>query len=83
MKRMYFVRACWDDDAKVFCSESDIFGLHIETPTIEEFEAVMNDVAVDLIIANHYSAEDIASKPLRDLVPMILWQPPQPVSTAA
>jgi len=83
MKRMYFVRACWDEDAKVFYSESDIFGLHIEAPTIEEFEAIMNEVAVDLIIANHYSAEDIASKPLRDLVPTILWQPPQPVSTAA
>jgi hypothetical protein len=83
MKRMFYVRARWDEDAKVFYSESDIFGLHIEAPTIEEFEEVMNDVAVDLIVENHYSAEDIANKPLRDLVPGILWSRPQPVPAAA
>jgi hypothetical protein len=83
MKRMFYVRARWDGEAKVYYSESDIFGLHIEAATIEEFEAVMNDVAADLIIANHYSAQDIATKPLRDLVPTILWQRPEPIPTAA
>jgi hypothetical protein len=79
MKRTYFVRAHWDSEAKVFFSESDIFGLHIEASTIEEFEAVMNDVAADLIIANHYSAQDIATTPMRELVPAILWQRPEPI----
>ena len=31
IKRCYFVKACWDEDAHVFWSESDIEGLHIET----------------------------------------------------
>ncbi|MGH6855864.1 MAG: DUF1902 domain-containing protein [Aestuariivirga sp.] len=79
MKRTYFVRALWDSEAKVFYSESDIFGLHIEAATIEEFESVMNDVAADLIIANHYSAQDIATIPMRELVPAILWQRPEKI----
>ena len=63
MKRMFYVRAHWDGEAKVFYSESDILGLHIEATTIEEFEGVMNEVAADLILANHYSAQDIANRP--------------------
>lgn len=83
MKRMFYVRAHWDNEAKVYYSESDIFGLHIEAATIDEFEAVMNDVAADLIVTNHFSAQDITSKPLRELVPAILWQRPEPIPTAA
>ena len=30
MKRSYVVTAVWDADAQVFCSESDIKGLHVE-----------------------------------------------------
>ncbi len=83
MKRMFFVRAVWDQEAEVFYSESDIFGLHIEAPTIDEFEAVLSEVAVDLIISNHYSAQDIATKPMKDLVPAILWQRPAAIPVAA
>lgn len=78
MKRMFYVRAVWDEEAKVFYSDSDIIGLHIETATIEEFEEVMNDVAADLIFANHISAPDMANRTIRELVPTILWQRPQP-----
>lgn len=53
MKRSFFVRAIWDDEAKVFYSESDIDGLHIEAPTIDVFEEVVLDVAADMIAANH------------------------------
>lgn len=53
VKRMFNVTAHWDEDAKVFYSESDIIGLHIEAATIEEFESVMVDVAPGLVIANH------------------------------
>lgn len=77
MKRTFYVRALWDEDAKVFYCESDISGLHIEAPTIEAFEAAMEDHAVELIVANHLSAEDISSKPLRDLIPAIVWQRPR------
>ena len=83
MKRMFFVRAVWDEEAGVFYSESDIFGLHIEAATVDEFESVLNEVAVDLIISNHYSAQDIATKPMKDLVPAILWQRPATIPAAA
>jgi hypothetical protein len=76
MKRTFFIRALWDEEAKVFYSESDIEGLHIEAPTLEEFETVMEDVAAEPIMSNHTSPADFASKPLKDLVPAILWQRP-------
>jgi hypothetical protein len=79
MKRTFLIKALWDDEAKVYYSESDIEGLHIEAPTIEEFEEVMNDVAAELIMANHISAADLVSKPIKELVPAIVWQRPEKV----
>ena len=55
-RRSFSVRALWDEEAKVFYSQSDIIGLHIETRTIDEFEAVLADVAYCLIAANHPDA---------------------------
>lgn len=75
-KRMFSVTAHWDEAAKVFYSESDIVGLHIEAPTIEEFEAVMMDVAPGLVIANHVSRDELASLAPEDVIPAILWQRP-------
>jgi len=75
-KRMFNVTAHWDEEAKVFYSESDIFGLHIEAPTIEEFEEVMMDLAPGLVMANHVSPEDLQSMAPEDLIPAILWQRP-------
>lgn len=80
MKRTFSVAALWDDEAKVFYSESDIKGLHIEAKTIEEFEEIMQDVAVELIVANHLTAPEIATRPLKDLIPAILWQRPRAMS---
>ncbi len=80
MKRNYFVRACWDADAKVYYAESDIDGLHIEAGTIDEFEAAMLDLAPELILSNHYNASELADTPLKDLVPAILWQRPAAAS---
>lgn len=75
-KRAFYVRAVWDDEAGVYYSESDIFGLHIESKTIEEFESVLFDLAADLVIANHLSKDDLAQKPLRDIMPAIVWERP-------
>ena len=75
--RTFYVRACWDDEAKVFYSESDIDGLHIEVETIEQFEEVMMDVAVELAVTNHIRPDELDSRPLRELVPGILWQRPE------
>jgi hypothetical protein len=58
-KRMFNVTAHWDDEAQVFYSDSDIIGLHIEAATIDEFEAVMMDVAPGLVVANHTTKEEL------------------------
>ncbi|MBO6725759.1 MAG: DUF1902 domain-containing protein [Rhizobiaceae bacterium] len=82
-KRTFSVKAIWDDEASVFVAETDIIGLHIEAATIEEFEAVMMDVAPELIMANHVSAADLANCRPEDLVPAILWQRPEPTLATA
>ncbi len=82
-QRIFTVRAIWDPEANVYYSESDIFGLHIEAKTVEEFEEVMMAEGVNLILSNHVSPEDLANTPLRDLVPAIVWQRPKPYSVAA
>ncbi len=77
MKRTFVIKALWDEDAKVFVSESDIDGLHIEAETIEEFEEIIKECAIELIIANHLSAPEIADRSIRELIPAILWQRPE------
>ena len=51
----FFVKAVWDEEVKVFCSDSDIIGLHIEAETIEEFREILVDIAPELVLANHVS----------------------------
>ncbi|WP_422373292.1 DUF1902 domain-containing protein [Hoeflea sp.] len=82
MQRTYFVRAVWDEEAEVFVSESDIIGLHIEAETVDEFEAMLRDVATDLVIANHISPEQLETTPLRELIPTIVWERPGPEMAA-
>ncbi len=72
MKRTYFVVARWDAAAGVFFSQSDIDGLHIEAATLEEFESLVADLAPELIIENHLSADDLATTPLKQLIPSIV-----------
>ena len=67
----FFVKAVWDEEARVFHSDSDIAGLHIEAETLEEFREIVEDIAPELILANHITNDDLLSKPLRDLVPVI------------
>jgi hypothetical protein len=76
VKRAFTVTALWDEEIRAFISQSDIKGLHIEAQTIEEFEEIMHEVAIDLIVANHFSAPEIASTSMRDLIPAIFWQRP-------
>jgi len=77
VRRAFTIKAIWDEEAKVFFSESDIKGLHIEAKTIDEFEDIVKSEAADLIVANHISESDMANKPMRELVPAILWQRPE------
>ncbi|EAU41815.1 hypothetical protein FP2506_15319 [Fulvimarina pelagi HTCC2506] len=83
MQRSFTVKAVWDDEAKVFVCESDIDGLHIEAETLDAFEDLLYETAVELIVANHVSADDLATKPLKDLIPAIVWQRPGDVRHAA
>jgi hypothetical protein len=83
VKRTFFVRALWDEEAKVFYCESDIDGLHIEAADLDTFEDVMFDAAIDLIVANHISLPELAETPLKDLIPAILWERPSVTPVAA
>ena len=76
MQRTFKVEACWDEDAKVWYSVSDIKGLNIEAETLQEFEDVMFDVAIELIVSNHIKLKDLAKRSMAELVPAILWQRP-------
>ena len=83
MRRHTFrVAAIWDAKAKVYYSESDIEGLHIEADTIEEFEDVMYDLVFDLAVSNHLNKPDMFDKPLKDWIPAILWQRPTDANLA-
>ncbi len=55
MGSKFYVRPVWDDKNKVYCSDSNIIGLHLEAETIKEFEEIVSDVAYELILCNHYS----------------------------
>lgn len=76
MKKSFYIQALWDDVAAVFYSESDIIGLHIEAKTIEEFEEIIHDVAIELILENHIAPAEFATNSFKELVPTILWQRP-------
>jgi dTDP-4-dehydrorhamnose 3,5-epimerase-like enzyme len=77
MQRTFYVRAIWDGEAEVYISDSDIAGLHIQAGTLDEFEEIMRDTAPELVATNHLTPEQMATIPLRDLIPMIEWSRPQ------
>jgi hypothetical protein len=49
MRKQYHVEARWDPDASVWTSSSDIPGLVIETSTLAEFEALMRELAPEML----------------------------------
>lgn len=75
-QRLFYVTARWDDEAKVYVSERDITGLHIEAETLEEFEREVFGHALELVLENHVSPADLASKPFAELVPGIVFGAP-------
>ena len=76
MPRTYTVKPVWDTEAKVWISESDIDGLHIETETLEEFQDVLSDVGAELVAANHTTDAQAEGTKLRDLIPAIVFVKP-------
>ena len=67
----FHITAIWDEDTGVFYSESNIVGLHIEAETIEEFRATAVDLGPEMILANHVTNDDLLTKSLKDLIPVI------------
>ncbi len=47
------VKAIWDEKNRIYVSESNIRGLHIEAETIDQFEETLKDIAGDLLASNH------------------------------
>ncbi len=52
MRKTYHIEARWDSEARVWVSYSDIPGLVIETATLAEFEAIMRDLANEMLSDN-------------------------------
>lgn len=60
MSQSFYVKAFRDADASVWCSESNIPGLVLQTETLEEFQ--------DLI--QHFAPELLAESGIHDPVPI-------------
>jgi predicted RNase H-like HicB family nuclease len=48
----YTVSAHWDDEAEVFYSRSDLPGLHVEAATLDEFLALVSELAPVVLAEN-------------------------------
>jgi predicted RNase H-like HicB family nuclease len=57
VSKTYHVEARWDADAGVWVSTSDIPGLVIEAADLTEFEALIRELAPQLLVANGEVAE--------------------------
>jgi Domain of unknown function (DUF1902) len=49
LRRIFNVAAIWDDEAKVFVSQSDIPGLVIEAGTFDEFVSLVDQLAPTMV----------------------------------
>ena len=76
MRKIFTVRAVWDEEAGIYYSDSDISGLHVEADNLEEFEREIFDVAAELIVANHMTPAELNSTPRKDVIPAILYKAP-------
>jgi Domain of unknown function (DUF1902) len=83
MKRTFFVKAIWDDEAKVWISDTDIEGLFINAKDLDEFEDVVNEFAGELVLENHWRNEKVPSEVIGSTVPIILWHRPEDTRKAA
>ena len=52
MQKAFTVTATWDADARVFTSRSDIPGLVVEAESFEDFVALVEALAPEVIAAN-------------------------------
>lgn len=52
MKKSFYVRPLWDDEASVFISETNVPGLSVEAETLDDFLTVASQLAADLLEEN-------------------------------
>jgi hypothetical protein len=52
MNQSFYVKAIWDAEASVWCSESNIPGLVLQTDTLEEFQDLIRHFGPDLLAEN-------------------------------
>lgn len=74
MRKIYVVKALWDEEAGVFYSESDISGLHIEADSMDEFERVLFEVGPELILSNHFSVDELEGPHPEDVIPALVFE---------
>ena len=60
MARSFYVKAFWDPEGNVWCSESDSPGLVLQTDTLEEFEDLIRHFAPELLASNLHIHEPVA-----------------------
>jgi len=60
MAQEFYVKAFWDAEASVWCSESNVPGLVLQTDTLEEFEDLIRHFAPDLLAENLGIHEPVA-----------------------
>ena len=78
----FSVEAQWDGDAGVYVRRSDIIGLHIEASRLDEFEALVFEHGPELILANHLGADQIAGRPVDEILPTIIFKRPREAEPA-
>ena len=63
MNQSFYIKAVYDAEAKVYYTESDIFGLHTEADSLEfeDYWVKAIDCAVFLLKENHQVTEDIVA----------------------
>ncbi len=52
MSETFYVKAKWDDEAKVYYSETNVPGLNIEAETLKGFLELAEDLAPQMLEAN-------------------------------
>jgi hypothetical protein len=83
MKRTFYVKALWDDEAEVWYSETDTEGLFIEAVTLGEFEDIMPELARDMIFSNHNTGPEFAEPKPQDRFAAATRIPHSKIPTAA
>ena len=71
----YYVTPAWERNI-AYIGQEQHRRMHVEAPTLEEFQEVVLDVAPELIVTNHPGA---AAEPPETLLPTTTWNYGEPL----